>query len=75
MAQDEITTPRREWPRVPIPPELFDLVVTMGRSQRITERDLYLFIFLALKRGYPDEYAKFREHFNLAPFEDATKTD
>lgn len=71
MEDKGITTPRREWPRIPVPPELFDLLIMMAHAHRQNERTMYRFLYDAIQQAYPDDFEKFKVYFNLEAFEDS----
>jgi hypothetical protein len=57
--------PRREWPRVPLPPDLFELMITIARTQGYSERTLYAFIFRLLKAAHETDIEKLREYYKI----------
>jgi hypothetical protein len=61
--------PRREWPRIPVPPALFDLLITLARTRGYNERTLYLYLYETVKAASPEEFAKFASYFDLSSLE------
>ena len=55
---------RRNWPRIPVPPELFDLLIVIAKSQGYQERTLYLFLYRALSQAYSEETEKLTDMLN-----------
>lgn len=54
-------TPRRQWPRIPIPPEMFDVLQILAKARGHTERDMYHFIYEAVRECYPDDVQKMED--------------
>jgi hypothetical protein len=61
--------PRREWPRIPVPPELFHLLVMMARAKGYNERTLYLYLFSIARQIQPEDFEKLKGYFDLSSLE------
>lgn len=61
----QTNTPRREWPRIPVPPALFDLLVVIAKTRGMKEETLYRLIALALREGLPDDWEKLSGYFDV----------
>lgn len=64
--ENDRDTPRRKWFRVAIPPLLFEFLIVMARLRGYSERTLYEYLYQAVKRGYPEDFAAIKDRFDLA---------
>ena len=55
--------PRKNWPRVPLPPDMFELMITIARPMGYAEYTLYAFIYRLLKEAHGEDIEKLRDYY------------
>lgn len=69
--QAPLPTPTPSWSKILVPIELNDLIRLIARNHGYRSMELYIFVYLLLKRAYPEDVARLTDYLETGWLDDA----